>query len=702
MNLQKTGRFIQTMRAQLNLSQKALGDKLSVTDKAVSKWERGLACPDIEVLKSMALLFRCSMTDILDGELSLSETRCYVQPEDAASPEGAASEEDPAADVDVSIGDSSAQFISPFLFGDNLEHTRACINGGLSAETLKNRKFVGKPGRYGCANGWYPVGKKSFLSFGAPYTRHGDGYRMHRVLERNAQCITNYTAEKGGFGQKDLYVRGGIPYECTVAVMASVETKLTVSLLAGDRTVYDSALIAAPVGDYGERTVFLTPARDDPEARLEITFDTVGTVMIGAVSLMPADNFRGMRRDVIDRMKEIGIRLLRWPGGNFAGEYHWKDGLLPRNMRSPIQSYLGLETAPHTMGYDFHEINTDDFIALCREIGAEPFITLNPAWNTPEDSADWVEYCNGDESTPYGKLRAERGHPEPYNVQFWSLGNEAGYGHMEGANTPEAYANAVRKHAEHILAVSPGLTLCSSGPYPNADWADRSAKKLADVADVVSLHHYTGFPAYIDPEKREEEYTAFIREADMGNLSCMHELAGLLRGTGIRISYDEWNAWYAWYRIGSVSEGIFAAAFMNMLFRNADRYGVTMACHFESVNEGAIMVHPDRAELAPAGVARSLMSAHAGGIVCALRQDVTVTKKDSIVTCTLLNRSYGKEKRFTLRNCGRILSSLLCCSEDVVPGSVFEQTDLSVKLSDGIAEIVLPSHSIAQLRTASE
>ena len=170
----------------------------------------------------------------------------------------------------------------------------------------------------------------------------------------------------------------------------------------------------------------------------------------------------------------------------------------------------------------------------------------------------------------------------------------------------------------------------------------------------------------------------------------------------IHISYDEWNAWYAWYRIGSVSEGIFAAAFMNMLFRNADRYGVTMACHFESVNEGAIMVYPNHAELAPAGVARSLMSAHAGGIICALRQDVTATKKNSVLTCTLLNRSYAKEKRFNLRDCGEILSSVLCSSEDVVPGSAFKKTDLPVKVRGGIAEIVLPPHSIAQIRMAAE
>ena len=325
----------------------------------------------------------------------------------------------------------------------------------------------------------------------------------------------------------------------------------------------------------------LRSAHEDFEARLEITFDEQSTLMIGAVSLMPKNNFHGMRTDVVERIKELGIRILRWPGGNFAGEYNWKDGLLPRNMRAPFQSYLMLETQPHTSGYDFHEINTDDFIALCREIGAEPFITLNPTWNTPEESSEWVEYCNGGADTPYGALRAERGHPEPYNVRFWSLGNEAGYGHMEGANTADAYAKAVRKHAEEMLKVSPDIVLCSSGPYPNQEWVDYSVKPLSDIAKVVSLHRYTEYPKYFDPEKRKEEYNSFISQASNENLECIRRFRDQLGNLPVYISFDEWNAWYAWYRPGSVSEGIFAAAFMNMIFSNAADLGVMIACHFE-------------------------------------------------------------------------------------------------------------------------
>ena len=695
-NMQKIGAFIQASRRRLNLSQQALGNYLSVTDKAVSKWERGLACPDIENLKNMAVLFHCSISDIISGvrqNLSQSSNISMELPADTSVLK------EPADDVAVTFNSASVQSVSPLLFGDNLEHTRGCIYSGLSAEMLRNRKFTGKPGRYGCAHEWYAIGENPVLSFGEPYTRHGEGYKMRRNHEQNAQYITNYHPVRTGMGQKDLFILADTDYDFTAAVRSFSGNVLTVSLIGSDKTVYDSKTFPADTGDYREVTVTLHSPVEDPRACIEITFDTVGTVMLGALSLMPSVNFHGMRLDVIEKIKELGIRILRWPGGNFAGEYHWKDGLLPRNMRAPLQSYLWLETQPHSNGYDFHEIATDDFIALCREIGAEPFITLNPTWNTPEESAQWVEYCNGDEDTEYGRLRIENGHPEPYNVQFWSLGNEAGYGHMEGANTADTYARAVREHAIKMLEVSPDLTLCSSGPYPNKEWVDYSAKKLSDIVSAVSLHHYARYPAYIDPEKRKEEYESFLRKVDTEFLPRMQILRNQLGNSPVQISFDEWNAWYAWYRTGSVSEGILAAAFRNMLFRHADKYGVMMACHFESINEGAIKVTPNEVTLSPVGQVFSAMKEHANGMICALEEDVTSTCKQSVVTTTLLNRSFDRPKKFTLHNCGKIISAKLYSSEDVVPGTVFEITDLAVTLENGTATVVLPPHSMAVLCT---
>lgn len=602
-----------------------------------------------------------------------------------------------ASPVTVEYDFDSHKTLSPLFFGDNLEHTRDCINSGLSAQMLKNRKFASLPARNGCPMGWERIGGYYAIPFEGTYTHHGEGYCMKRSHESHDLVITGYDEGICGVAQGGLYLRAGEDYAFLMAAKAFRPLQVRIALLAPEGAVLAEQTVFVEKPEFVSFDVMLTPSAEETKGRLEITFRGPGTLTLGAVSLMPADNFRGMRRDVIERMKELGIRLLRWPGGNFSGEYHWKDGLLPREERAPFQSYLWLETQPHTWGFDFHEINTDDFLHLCGEIGAEPFITINPTWNSPQDSGDWVEYCNGDVNTPYGALRAKNGHPAPYNVKHWSLGNEFGYGHMEGNNGAAEYASAVRLHAEKMLAVTPDLCLCSSGPYPNREWAEQSAAALSDVAGVVSLHHYAEYPAYIDPETREEEYYRFIAKPDTEYLPRMAALREQLPGD-ITISFDEWNAWAAWYRLGSITEGIFAAHLLNMMYRNADRYGVSQVCHFESVNEGSMLVKADRAELMPTGQAIAAMGSHAGGRILALREDVTVTEKDGIITCTLTNRSYDEGKSFFLPGTGKLQSAVLLSGEGVVPGTRFHERDLEVQAEENRFHAELPEHSIAVIK----
>lgn len=696
MDLQKTGKFIQEMRKKANMSQKELGQYLSVSDKAVSKWERGLSCPDIDNLKNMSLLFNRTISEIIDG----TEKDVHQSSNSPIDVQEEIIRDNYSCDVNVDFDFNSTKYISPFLFGDNLEHTRACISGGISAQILKNRKFVGNPGRYGCALDWFQIGTKSHLALGKSYTRHYEGNKMRRARERNSQVITNYQNDvAAGIGQKELFIKANEKYEFRIVAKAFEDTTITVRLVSATGTIYCQHQFLIQSGEFSPYQTILTPNTSDTNATLEIFFTTQGTVYIGAVSLMPNENFRGMRLDVIEKMKEIGIKVLRWPGGNFAGDYNWKDGLLPRDERSPFQSAGQQETQPHTHGYDFHEINTDDFIALCREIGAEPFITLNPAWDTPEESAQWVEYCNGSKDTPYGALRAENGHSEPYNVQFWSLGNEFGYGHMEGPNSPAEYSRIARSHADEMLKVSPKLTLCSSGNYPSEDWVNYSAKVLKDVAQHVSLHHYAlAFPDFIDPEKRKEDYYSYIDTVYTEYFPRIQSLRSMLRDDDIKISFDEWNAWYAWYRGGSVTEGIFAASFMNMMFMSADQYGVALCCHFESVNEGAIQVRPDTVTLSPTGQTFSIMKHHANGKVCALEEDVIATVKDDILNCTFINRSFDEDKTFTFSNPGTITQATLYSSEDVVPNTVFEQSTLPLESDKDLQKVVLPKHSIAHIQ----
>ena len=601
--------------------------------------------------------------------------------------------------VTVEFDMDSAKRIPYLYFGDNLEHTRDCINSGLSAQMLRNRKFAALPQRNGCPMDWEWIGGFCAVPWQNTYTRHYEGYCMKRSHESHDLVITGYGDAVSGIAQNGLYLCDRESYLFTMAAKAFRPMDVRVALLDGDGAVLAEETIRVENPDFESYDWVFTPSAGTEKGRLEITFRGEASLTLGAVSLLPQNNFRGMRPDVIERMKELGIRFLRWPGGNFSGEYHWKDGLLPRDRRAPFQSYLWLETQPHTWGFDFHEINTDDFLHLCEEIGAEPFITINPTWNSPQDSADWVEYCNGDETTPYGALRAKNGRVKPYNVKCWSLGNEFGYGHMEGTNGPLEYARAVRLHAEKMLEVTPDLRLCSSGPYPNAEWAEKAAAALSDVANVVSLHHYAEFPQYIDPEKREEEYYRFVNKPDTEYLPRLQQLRAQLP-ENVTISYDEWNAWAAWYRMGSITEGMFAAHFLNLMYRVAPEYGVSQICHFESVNEGSMRVYPDRVELMPTGQAISAMRDHCEGRILALMEDVTVTEKNGTITCTLTNRSYREEKSFFLPKTGTLAEGKLLSGEGVVVGSRFAETDLEVMAEGEHYRVTLPAHSIAVIKLA--
>ena len=434
-----------------------------------------------------------------------------------------------------------------------------------------------------------------------------------------------------------------------------------------------------------------------------------------------------MRRDVIDCLREMGITVLHWLGSNFAGDYNWMDGLLERDMRAPLLS-SHKKTNAHTMGYDDNDISTDDFIALCREVGAEPFITINPTWNTPAESAAWVEYCNGGESTPFGRIRIERGYREPYNVRLWSLGNEFGHGHMEGANTPEGYARLATEHGKRMLAASPDLPLelCSSGPYPNEQWVERSARPLSSVARTVSQHYYGYAPQYAGTDADREEYLhslssvekvrRLIREThrqlttvkedvlvDQDLLVFVDLVDGLSHrqrftaDTPLSISFDEWNVWHAWYRPSSVSDGIYATLFLTMLIGESGPCSVSIACHFQAVNEGLISVTPgEGARLTAQGQIFRAMSHHAGGKLLSVSPNFTVTEGgDGTVTATVINYAWDEELTVRLPEDSDRAEATLFTGESVLPPSWFRETDVREEVCSG--KIVLPPHSLLLL-----
>lgn len=125
----------------------------------------------------------------------------------------------------------------------------------------------------------------------------------------------------------------------------------------------------------------------------------------------------GFRTDVMECIKELQVPVVRYPGGNFCATYRWQDGIGPRDKR-PKRPELAWEgTEPNTFG-------TDEFMAWCKAVGAEPYLCLNMGTGTLEDALAWVEYCNSNKDTYFANLRRQNGHEEPYRVKYWALGNE--------------------------------------------------------------------------------------------------------------------------------------------------------------------------------------------------------------------------------------------------------------------------------------
>ena len=187
MNLSKIGQFISRRRMAMGLTQAQLAERLNVTDKAVSKWERGKSLPDVTLFSRVAAELRVSVVELLSGELMNVVRSSNL--DEAVDWDGKAAQATP---LTLRRDDPADLLVSPYLFGCNLEHTRSCIYTGLSAQMVRNRKFAGKPTACeGCAIEWFPLGERGVFALDEPYTRHGEGYHMKRTLECNSVGIFN-------------------------------------------------------------------------------------------------------------------------------------------------------------------------------------------------------------------------------------------------------------------------------------------------------------------------------------------------------------------------------------------------------------------------------------------------------------------------------------------------------------------------------
>jgi alpha-N-arabinofuranosidase len=307
----------------------------------------------------------------------------------------------------------------------------------------------------------------------------------------------------------------------------------------------------------------------------------------------PLSDERGFRKDVLGLLRELRLGVLRWPGGNFVSNYHWQDGIGPKQARPrrPELAWGGEE--PNRFG-------TDEFLAYCAELGTEPYICLNMGTGTLEEALAWVEYCTCSRNTYWASRRRENGRDEPYRVRYWGLGNEM-YGEWQvGAMSAEEYVREATRWARAIKMLDPDAVLIGCGATGWTEWDRAVIDGLAGLVDYHSIHLYTGSDDYWTNVLQPHQAERAIRTA-----AALLDRAAYLRGlaSAPRIAYDEWNVWYRTMTVDLAERYTFAdalavATYLNIFVRNCG--WVTMANLAQLVNAIApVVATPDGAAVQP-------------------------------------------------------------------------------------------------------
>jgi alpha-N-arabinofuranosidase len=389
-----------------------------------------------------------------------------------------------ATPVKVTIdGTSRAAPVTKYEYGMFIEPIGGLVARTLWAEMLDDRKFyypvvapafdtpppLNAEGRPGVSyRKWRPIGGDAAVTMDthAPYV----GAQTPRIAVD--------PSTRRGLSQSGIGVAKGKRYQGYVLLTGDPGAKVEAALVwgpgPGERQVI---ALPSPGDDWRRAEISFTPTANAADARLEITGLGSGAFRVGAVSLMPADNIRGWRADTTAIARSLNSGMWRLPGGNFLSDWDWHGAIGPRDKRAPMFDHAWSAMQPNDIGMD-------EWMDLTKIIGVEPYVTVNAGLGDANSAAEEVEYLNGPATSVWGSRRAANGHPEPYGVKYWNIGNEP-YGWWQIGKTSLDYF--MIKHnafAEAMRAVDPTITLIGSGAMPDQGHP-RGTKENASLESVA-------------------------------------------------------------------------------------------------------------------------------------------------------------------------------------------------------------------------
>lgn len=481
----------------------------------------------------------------------------------------------PAPVVNVNVGQPVAE-IQPTMWGVFFEDINFGADGGIYAELVKNRSFeFFKP-----LMGWTVQGKKHTEGDVLVQNRLGNeaqeqNTRNPRYIRVTTASATSADLSLTNEGFRGMGIKSGLRYDFALMYRAqSGNLKLHVELLSAKGEPIGQATLTPEQTDkdWHKQSVSFRATATEPKGKLNLWFEGTGVVDLDMVSLFPEDTWKGrpggMRADMVQMLADMKPGFVRFPGGcivegfDLDQRYQWKKTLGPTEERQLIINRWNSEFA-HRPAPDYFQtfgLGFLEYFQLCEDIGAEPLPILNCGmacqFNSAElvpmeqldpfvqDAVDLIEFANGDATTKWGKVRADLGHPKPFNLKMLGVGNE---------NWGPQYIERLAVFQKAIKAAYPNMKLiCSSGTDPNGDRFDYLNGQLRGMkADLIDEHYYRRPEWFLQNARRYDDYPRNGSKIFAGEWAAQSDKT---------VSVDNKNNWLC-----ALSE----AAFMTGLERNA-------------------------------------------------------------------------------------------------------------------------------------
>ncbi len=380
----------------------------------------------------------------------------------------------------------------------------------------------------------------------------------------------------------------------------------------------------------------------------------------------PIPNEAGMRKDVVEALKAIRVPVMRWPGGCFADEYHWRDGVGPKEQRKRmVNTNWGGVVEDNSFG-------THEFMELCRQIGCEPYVNANVGSGTVQEMAEWVEYLNSDSDSTVAKERWANGHKEAFGVKFWGVGNENwGCG---GSMRPEYYADVYRRYQTYCRRYGENKLFkiaCGASDF-NYKWTEVLMENAARYMDGYTVHYYTvthdwahkGSATEFTPE---EYYLTLSKASRMDELVTEHSkiMDHYDPERRIALIVDEWGTWHDvepgtnpgfLYQQNTMRDAMVAAITLNIFNRHAERVRMANIAQTVNVLQSVVLTEGAKIALTPTYYVFDLFKAHqdatlvdcfvstgdVGGETPVAQISASASLKDGALTLTAANTSAGE------------------------------------------------------------